>query len=287
MTGYGKAIGHYKNGNIAVEIRSLNGKNIDLRIKYSPGYSDKEIWLRNYIASNLKRGKIDISIINEHSAESHLNINEKLFKKYYIKMNELADELNESNRDFFPTIARIPNIFKETEYHLEEEEWKVTLSTLNEAMENLCLFREQEGQSIESDIKKNIDNIISRIQDIEKVDIERKNKIYSRLDNALKEIKDHNNIDKDRYEQEVLYYLEKLDINEEKQRLAQHCKYFLEILNDEKIKTKGKKLSFVAQEIGREINTLGAKAQFSPLQKIVINMKDYLEQIKEQLANVL
>ena len=287
MTGYGKATGQYDNGNITVEIRSLNGKNIDLRLKYSPGYASKEIWLRNRIIANVMRGKIDVTITNEHSANDNITINEELFKHYYHKLNQLADELNESNRDFFSVIARIPNIFKETEYQLSDKEWDTTVDTLNKALENLCAFRREEGKSIETDIKNNIQNIIKYIADVEKIDVERKQRLQERLSSVLEEIKDRNNINKDRFEQEVLYYLEKLDINEEKQRLAQHCKYFLEIVDDDTVKAKGKKLSFVAQEIGREINTLGAKAQYSPLQKTVINMKDRLEKIKEQLANIL
>ena len=287
MTGYGKATGQYGNGNITVEIRSLNGKNIDLRLKYSPGYSSKEIWLRNHITANVVRGKIDVTITNEHSVNDNITLNEELFKHYYHKLHQLADELNEPNRDFFPVITRIPNIFKETEYQLSEEEWKTTVDTLDEALENLCAFRREEGKSIEKDIKANINKIIKYTAEVEKIDVERKQKLRERLSAVIEEIKDRNNINKDRFEQEVLYYLEKLDINEEKQRLAQHCKYFLEIVDDDTVKAKGKKLSFVAQEIGREINTLGAKAQYSPLQKTVINMKDHLEKIKEQLANVL
>jgi len=287
MTGYGKATGQYDNGNITVEIRSLNGKNVDLRLKYSPGYSSKEIWLRNHIIAAVVRGKIDVTITNEHATDANITLNEELFKKYYHKFNQLADELNESNRDFFPVIARIPNIFKETEYYLKDEEWEVTVKTLDKALENLCAYRLEEGKSIEADIKSNINKIIKYTGEVEIIDEERKQKLQERLSTVLEEIKDRNNINKDRFEQEVLYYLEKLDINEEKQRLRQHCKYFLEIINDDTIKAKGKKLSFVAQEIGREINTLGAKAQYSPLQKTVINMKDSLEKIKEQLANIL
>ncbi len=287
MTGFGKGEKEFDGGKITVEIRSLNGKTFDLRLKLPSGYSEKEMWIRNYISTTLERGKFDININNNQTNGTNLSINDELFKEYYKKLNTLADELNEKNRDFFPSIVRIPNIFKETEYELSVSEWEACSTALKEAVTKLMDFRRQEGLSIEKDVVNSINNIIELLPKIENIDIERKKAIRERLEKAINEIKERNTIDKDRFEQEILYYLEKLDINEEKQRLKQHCNYFIEILKKDDMKSKGKKLSFVAQEIGREINTMGAKAQYSPLQKLVVVMKDNLERIKEQLANIL
>ncbi len=287
MTGFGKGEKEFDGGKITVEIRSLNGKTTDIRLKTPSGYSEKEMWIRNYVSNTLERGKFDVTISNNQTNGVNLSINDELFKEYYKKLNNLADELNEKNRDFFPSIVRIPNIFKETEYKLNKSEWEACKEALKESVEKLMNFRRQEGLSIEKDIIKSINNIIELIPEIETIDIERKHNIRERLDKSLNEIRERNVVDKDRFEQEILYYLEKLDINEEKQRLQQHCEYFVDILKKNDIKTKGKKLSFVAQEIGREINTMGAKAQYSSLQKIVVVMKDNLERIKEQLANTL
>jgi len=287
MTGFGKATVETDKGKVSVEIRSLNGKTTDIRLKYPAGYSEKEMWIRNKVVNSLERGKFDINITNTLSNGTNLSVNENLFKEYYKKLNELADQVGENNRDFFPSIVRIPNIFKETEYELSESEWEATMSTINSAIDKLKEYRNKEGQSIESDIVSFINDIANSLPVIEEHDIERKKLVKERLQKSIGEISERNKIDKDRFEQEILYYLEKLDINEEKQRLKQHCIYFLEIVDDNTINTKGKKLTFVAQEIGREINTMGAKAQYSPLQKVVVNMKDNLEKIKEQLANVL
>ncbi len=287
MTGFGKGEKDFNGGKITVEIRSLNGKTFDLRLKLPSGYSEKEMWIRNYISTTLERGKFDININNNQTNGTNLSINDELFKEYYKKLNSLADELNEKNRDLFPSIVRIPNIFKETEYELSDSEWEACSAALKEAVTKLMDFRRQEGLAIEKDVVNSINNITELLPKIENIDIERKKAIRERLEKAVKEIKERNTIDKDRFEQEILYYLEKLDINEEKQRLKQHCNYFIEILKKDEMKSKGKKLSFVAQEIGREINTMGAKAQYSPLQKLVVVMKDNLERIKEQLANIL
>lgn len=287
MTGFGKGEKEFNGGKITVEIRSLNGKTIDIRLKIPAGYNEKEMWIRNYISNALERGKFDVIINNNQTNNTNLSINDELFKEYYKKLNNLADELNEKNRDFFPSIVRIPNIFKETEYELSRTEWEACEEALEESVRKLMDFRKQEGQSIEKDIVKSINNITEMLPEIENIDIERKKMIRERLEKAVNEIRERNTLDKDRFEQEILYYLEKVDINEEKQRLKQHCTYFIEILQKDDIKSKGKKLSFVAQEIGREINTMGAKAQYSPLQKLVVVMKDNLERIKEQLANTL
>jgi len=272
MTGFGKATKETEKGKVTVEIRSLNGKTTDIRLKYPAGYSEKEMWIRNFILSKLTRGKFDVNITNNLSNGTNLSVNEVLFKEYHKKLNKLADELNEVNRDFFPSIVRIPNIFKETEYELSDQEWESTIASIEEATDKLIAYRRQEGESIKKDIVDNVTKIKHSLPLIAEHDIERKKNVKDRLFKSVAEIKDRNKIDKDRFEQEVMYYLEKLDINEEQQRLKQHCVYFLEVVNDKNKFEKGKKLNFIAQEIGREINTMGAKAQYSPLQKLVVNM---------------
>ncbi len=287
MTGYGKGIVETTKGNIVVEIKSLNGKNTDVRIKYPSGFAEKELSIRNTVLNELKRGKIDVTIVNDAISDQNMAINKKLFKDYYAIFKELADDLKENYRYIFPSIARIPNVIKETEYSLSEEDWVNTQEALDIAISKIQNFREQEGQSIFEDIFKSVSSIQKRIPEIESLERNRKDIILKRLDSAIEDIKEKNKVDKNRYEQEVMYYLEKLDINEEKQRLNQHCSFFIEVLKDDTIVLKGKKLTFISQEIGREINTLGAKAQYSPLQKIVVELKENLEKIKEQLANVL
>lgn len=287
MTGFGKAENSNEKYKIVAEIKSLNSKSNEIRVKLPVGYNEKELIVRNIILAELDRGKIDLILTNDISIGSNLTINSTLFKEYYDKLNQLANELGEENRDFFPSIVRIPNIFKESEYTLSQEEWELAEKTINEALEKIQIFRAKEGESIKKDLKNSLEGITSRFEEIELLDIDRKKVLRAKMDSMITGLEQNNKVDKDRFEQEVLFYLEKLDINEEKIRLTQHCSYFTDVLEDEKTISKGRKLSFITQEIGREINTLGAKAQFSPLQKIVVEMKDNLEKIKEQLANVL
>lgn len=287
MTGFGKAENSNEKYKIVAEIKSLNSKSNEIRVKLPAGYNEKELTVRNILLAELDRGKIDLILTNDLSNGTNLTINSALFKEYYDKLNQLANELGEENRDFFPSIVRIPNIFKESEYTLSQEEWNLAEKTINEALEKIQIFRAKEGESIKKDLKNSLEGITSRFNEIESLDIERKIVLRAKMDSMISGLEQNNKVDKDRFEQEVLFYLEKLDINEEKIRLTQHCSYFTDVLEDTKIISKGRKLSFITQEIGREINTLGAKAQYSPLQKIVVEMKDNLEKIKEQLANVL
>lgn len=287
MTGFGKAENSNEKYKIVAEIKSLNSKSNEIRVKLPAGYNEKELAVRNIILAELDRGKIDLVLTNDVSNGTNLTINSALFKEYYDKLNQLANELGEENRDFFPSIVRIPNIFKESEFTLSQEEWELAEKTINAALKKIQIFRAKEGESIKKDLKNSLEGITSRFEEIELLDIERKKILRAKMDSMISGLEQNNKVDKDRFEQEVLFYLEKLDINEEKIRLIQHCIYFTDVLEDQKIISKGRKLSFITQEIGREINTLGAKAQYSPLQKIVVEMKDNLEKIKEQLANVL
>lgn len=287
MTGFGKAESSDEKYKIVVEIKSLNSKTNEIRTKLPSGYNEKELVVRNMIISGLERGKIELTLTNDISNGTNLTINAALFKDYYLKLNQLADELGEENKDFFPSIVRIPNIFKESEYKLSDEEWIVAEKTILEAIDKINAFRAKEGESLKKDLLNSLEGISGRLREIELSDIARRKVLRTKMDNMIAEMEQNNKVDKDRFEQEVLFYLEKLDINEEKIRLEQHCKYFSDVLEDKTIVSKGRKLSFITQELGREINTLGAKAQFTPLQKIVVEMKDNLEKIKEQLANVL
>jgi uncharacterized protein (TIGR00255 family) len=287
MTGFGKAESSDEKFKIVAELKSLNSKTNEIRIKLPSGYNEKELTVRNIILSELERGKIDLTLTNDISNGTNLTINSALFKDYYIKLNQLADEVGEKNKDFFPSIVRIPNIFKESEYKLLDEEWNIAEKTIMDAVVQIKAFRAKEGESIKSDLINSLEGISGRLEEIETLDIERKKLLRSKMNSMITEMEQNNKVDKDRFEQEVMFYLEKLDINEEKIRLSQHCKYFLDVLLDKSFVSKGRKLSFISQELGREINTLGAKAQFTPLQKIVVDMKDNLEKIKEQLANVL
>lgn len=287
MTGFGRAETHYGNFKITIEIKSLNSRSNELRVKIPFQYSEKELWVRNQVMKELDRGKIDIIITNDHFDSQNMSLNNNLFREYYNQLNNLADELEENNRDFFPAIIRIPNIFKETVTGINDEEWEMTEKCFMEALRKLISYRVIEGKSIEADISTSLNEIISKFESIEQSDIQRKNFLRQRMDNMINEISNNNKVDKDRFEQEVMFYLEKLDINEEKSRLRQHCTYMEEVMKDKSTNIKGKKLSFICQEIGREINTMGAKAQYSNLQKIVVEMKDSLEKIKEQLNNVL
>lgn len=287
MTGFGKAESSDEKFKIVVELKSLNSKTNEIRIKLPSGYNEKELTVRNIILSELERGKIDLTLTNDISNGTNLTINSALFKDYYLKLNQLADEVGEKNKDFFPSIVRIPNIFKESEYKLSDEEWNIAEKTITDAIVKIKAFRAKEGESIKSDLINSLEGISGRLEEIESLDIERKKILRSKMDSMITEMEQNNKVDKDRFEQEVMFYLEKLDINEEKIRLSQHCKYFLDVLLDKNFVSKGRKLSFISQELGREINTLGAKAQFTPLQMIVVEMKDNLEKIKEQLANVL
>ena len=287
MTGYGKSEDSDGTHKITVEIRSLNSKAHEIRCKLPAGYNEKELAIRNLTISELERGKIELTLTNEVSNGANITINTHLFKEYYYKLNQLADELGEKNKDLFPSIVRIPNVFRESDFKVSDEEWAVAERALFSAVKKLQSYREEEGQSIENDLIVSLDAITDRFSKIEELDTERKQYLRTRMNNLIEEMSQNNKVDKDRFEQEVLFYLEKLDINEEKIRLKQHCQYFNDVVKDKSTPSKGRKLTFISQEMGREINTLGAKAQYSPLQKIVVEMKENLEKIKEQLANVL
>lgn len=288
MTGYGKAIAELSDKKINIEIKSLNSKALDLSTRIAPTYREKEIEIRNEISKNLERGKIDFSlwIEKKESAESATPINQALVEGYYNQIKDIADKLNiPVPTDWFQTLLRMPDVMTKTEIQeLTEEEWETVHMAVIEAINHLVEFRKQEGAALEKKFREKITNISALLESIAPYEKERVDKVKERITDALEKTLSVD-YDKNRLEQELIYYIEKLDVNEEKQRLTNHLKYFLHTM--ESGNGQGKKLGFIAQEMGREINTLGSKSNHAEMQKIVVQMKDELEQIKEQVLNIM
>ena len=285
MTGYGKTVFEINNKNINIEIKSLNSKQLDINFKSISIFKEKELEIRKLI-SELYRGKIDVYISVENNAANAAKINNELFINYFNQFQELGKRLNINTDEFtFNSILKLPEIISFEQSTLNDNEWKALKENINLAIVNLNKFREQEGEALQKDIEMRVNNILLLLQEIDKPEQERIKRIKERIRNNLEKFLSEKTIDENRFEQELIFYLEKIDITEEKTRLKNHCDYFLEtIKTNEPI---GKKLGFISQEIGREINTLGSKANDSDLQKIVILMKDELEKIKEQILNIL
>lgn len=288
MTGYGKAVVTYKEKKISVEIKSLNSKNFDLSTRIAPLYREKEMEVRQTLANLLERGKVDFSLwIEKDAALDATPINVQLVKNYYQQIKNIATEIGipEPN-DWFSTLLHLPDVTTKTEIEiLEEGEWNVTKQAINKAVECLIDFRKQEGAALERKFHEKINNIEALLKSIEPYEESRVPKIKEKIIEGLEQVAKVD-YDRNRLEQELIYYIEKLDINEEKQRLANHLNYFRETMQ-EKGHGVGKKLGFIAQEMGREINTTGSKSNQAEMQNIVVKMKDELEQIKEQVLNVL
>jgi uncharacterized protein (TIGR00255 family) len=288
MTGYGKAIAELPDRKINVEIKSLNSKALDLSVRIAPTYREKEMEIRNDVARALERGKIDLSlwIDKKEGSDPSIPINQSLLAAYYRQIKEIHQTtgIPEPN-DWFTTLLRLPDVMTRTDIQeLTEEEWTVAHDALQQAIEQLINFRHQEGAAIEKKFREKIANIARLLDNIAPYEKERVEKVKERITDALEKTLSVD-YDKNRLEQELIYYIEKLDVNEEKQRLTNHLKYFISTL--ESGNGQGKKLGFIAQEMGREINTLGSKSNHADMQKIVVQMKDELEQIKEQVLNVM
>ena len=280
MTGYGKATVTFGDKKINVEIKSLNSKALDLSTRIAPLYREKEMEIRNRIAKTLERGKVDFSLwIEKEAGESATPINAALVENYYKQINAIAEAYHiPVPEDWFATLLRMPDVLTRVEVQeLSEEEWSVASQAIDEALQHLVDFRKQEGAALEKKFREKVDNIERLLHSLETYEKERVTKIRERITDALEKTiqKDY---DKNRLEQELIYYIEKLDINEEKQRLANHLNYFRETLDNGH--GQGKKLGFIAQEMGREINTTGSKSNHALMQNIVVQMKDELEQIK-------
>ena len=287
MTGYGKAVVAYKDKKINVEIKSLNSKALDLNARIAPLYREKEMEMRQMVAQALIRGKVDFSIwIEKEEGVDATPINKALVGNYFSQMQNLAKEYGiPEPSDWFASLMRMPDVMTKTDVEvLTDEEWAVVRQAIEQALTAIVDFRIQEGAALQKKFTEKIDNIGALLASIEPYEQSRVEKIRNRIIEGLKSIPEVE-YDKNRLEQELIYYIEKLDISEEKQRLSNHLKYFRETMEEEA--GQGKKLGFIAQEMGREINTTGSKSNHAEMQNIVVKMKDELEQIKEQVLNAL
>ncbi|KAB1156016.1 YicC/YloC family endoribonuclease [Flavobacterium luteum] len=282
MTGFGKATLQLPTKKITVEAKSLNSKGLDLNVRMPSVYRELELGLRNQIALALERGKIDFSIYIENSAEqTSTKVNVPIVKAYIDQLREVYSEADET--ELMKMAVRMPDALKTEREEIDENDWKQIQSVIEEGLVNIISFRKDEGASLEKEFQLRIGNIRSYMEQALALDPERVQAIKDRLQTAITELKV--NVDENRFEQELIYYLEKLDITEEKVRLTNHLDYFLETINGNE--ANGRKLGFITQEMGREINTMGSKSNHAQMQKLVVMMKDELEKIKEQVLNVL
>ena len=281
MTGYGKSVLQLPSKTISIEIKSLNSKTLDLNMRMPAMYRSKELTLRKLIASKLNRGKVDFSLFFENTgAETFTNVNPTVVKKYMAQLEELAtgDEMQR-----LQMAIKMPDAISTERDDIDETEWADIQNEIHKALENILLYRLEEGRVLEADFTKRITIISDLLNQVLAIDPERITNVRERLHKGVAELKEK--YDENRFEQELVYYIEKFDITEEKVRLQNHLEYFIKTLDSKD--SNGKKLGFISQEIGREINTIGSKANFAPMQKLVVQMKDELEKIKEQLLNVL
>ncbi|MBL7765496.1 MAG: YicC family protein [Chitinophagaceae bacterium] len=287
MTGFGRsefAVGDYS---CSLEIRSLNGKQFELNTKLPPILKLYEIELRNVLQQKLSRGSVDVNIfLKQHGSSKPVNINLELARYYFQAIQQIAEELKLEQQDVLSTLMRMPEIVSTSAETMNEEHWKIILQHALEACDMLTRHRTQEGIMLTQIIEGNINSIKQRCLEVDPFDKNRINRIREKLQSAIQEYGQSVNADQNRLEQEIIYYIEKFDLTEEKNRLLHHCEYFFELLHGNDT-TKGKKLGFLLQEIGREINTMGSKANDVDIQKLVVMMKDDLEQAKEQLLNAL
>jgi uncharacterized protein (TIGR00255 family) len=287
MTGYGKAILELPTKKITVELKTLNSKQIDINTRIPSTFREKELVIRSLISTQLERGKIDFSIYYENTSETtNYSINKKLARAYYESLKDLAGEINQHNfSSYLPMVVKMPDVMKPEVEQLQDEDWRMVEKTIVDALIQVDEYRLEEGTSLENEFEKRIKNISQLLEDVVPFEKQRIETVRQRIHKNLTEFVQENQLDKNRFEQELVYYLEKLDVTEEKVRLKNHCEYFIETMKEPI--SNGKKLSFISQEIGREINTLGSKANDTDIQKIVVQMKDELEKIKEQLFNIL
>lgn len=287
MTGYGKAINEINNKRITVEVKSLNSKQTDINARIPGYYREKEVQMRTTISKRLVRGKVDLAVFTENlGGDTSTVINAPVVANYYKQVQAISDNENiHLPEDVLSSLLRLPDSLKTSIEEIKKEEWDTLINTLNEAINQLIEFRKQEGKALLKDIVERVHKIEELHGEILQYEPERIEVIKKRISDSLEEVDAKVEYDKNRFEQEMIYYLEKLDITEEKVRLKNHCKYFLETV--EAGDAIGKKLGFISQEIGREINTLGSKANHTKMQQIVVLMKDELEKIKEQILNVL
>lgn len=287
MTGFGLAAADHENGKFSVEIKSLNSKFLELNLKLPRAYSEKELGLRNICSKEIERGKVGVTINIERPEETlkGATINAKLVTKYYKELEAITKSLGANTDNLLPAVLNMPEVISYTEEALDEGEWEIIYATFLAALKNFNQFRTDEGDVLKTDLELRIKNILDFFSQVEVLEPLRIPQIRSRLNQFLEDNVGKVNIDSNRLEQELIYYIDKLDITEEKIRLRSHCDYFIETLKSKD--ANGKKLGFISQEIGREINTMGAKANDAQIQQLVVGMKEELEKIKEQLLNVL
>ena len=287
MTGYGKSVATWEDRKICVEVRSLNGKAMDLSARVAPQYKSREMEVRTLVSNVLERGKVDLAIWVEQNEKVELpSINIAVMQAYASQMHAASEQTGvPMPENLFEVLLRMPDVIARKEiYEVTDEEWTVVMACVNDALSNLLAFRKQEGEALSRKFNDKIANISSLLASVEPFEKERVEKIRARIEESLEKAVGVS-YDKNRLEQELIFYIEKLDINEEKQRLANHLDYFVSTMNEGQ--GQGKKLGFIAQEMGREINTLGSKSNHAEMQNIVVKMKDELEQIKEQVLNVM
>ncbi len=284
MTGYGKSVLHLSDKKVTIEIKSLNSKNLDLNVRIPSYYRVKELAVRKELASKLVRGKVDFSIYIEMTAdETSTTVNKGVVSEYMQQLRNVVQTGSSNDVELLKMAVRMPDALKTEREELDEDEWAQISVNIQKAIKDIIQYRIDEAASLEKDFKLRIENIQSYLEEVKSFDGARITHVKERLKKAIDDLKVQT--DENRFEQELIYYLEKLDINEEKVRLANHLAYFLQELGTED--SNGKKLGFIVQEIGREVNTIGSKANFAPMQKAVIQMKNELEKIKEQVLNVL
>lgn len=287
MTGFGRAEATINGRQVVVEMKSLNGKQFDIVTKLPPILRSYELDIRNMLNGVLMRGTIDLSIaIKQEGASKPMVVNTGLAKFYYEGMKQIATDLNIPEDNMLATIMRMPEVVAADQDVISEDEWNQLKTVIETAANHLMAHRKNEGHALHKDLHSRIQNIESLLQDVIPLEVQRTEKIRSRITQSLQDMVGTENVDANRFEQEMIYYLERIDISEEKTRLKQHCVYFHETVEKQGI-SKGKVLGFILQEVGREINTLGSKANNAEIQQIVINMKDELEKAKEQVLNIL
>jgi uncharacterized protein (TIGR00255 family) len=284
MTGFGRISELFAEKKITVEIKSLNSKTTDIYFRLPSLYREKELELRTLLIEQLERGKIEMSIHIDQTSPV-CTINQNLFKQYYIELQKLSQELKVEENNLFLIASRMPNVLNTDREELDPEEWKFILDLTSQTLQKMINFRQEEGIALEKVLRKYVKNIEDRTKQIAAHEAERLESVKDKIRKNLYELGQKENIDAFRFEQELIYHIERLDITEEKVRLLTHCDYFLETLKKEK--NPGKKLNFIVQEMGREINTMGSKANHFEMQKLVIEMKEQLDKIKEQILNVL
>jgi uncharacterized protein (TIGR00255 family) len=281
MTGYGKSVLQLPTKKISIELKSLNSKNLDLNARMPSMYREKELAIRSLIASKLIRGKIDFSLFVEITGEETSSVvNQTVVNKY---MEQLRNIVAADDTELLKMAIKMPDSLNTERDEIDENEWKLIQTEIDNTLEKIQDFRLQEGKALEKDFELRLRNIDNLLQEVIKIDPDRIEGVRARLEKGIAEIKER--VDENRFEQELVYYIEKYDITEEKVRLHNHLEYFIKSLNSDD--SNGKKLGFIGQEIGREINTIGSKANYAPMQKLVVQMKDELEKVKEQLLNVL